>query len=349
MVTIRDVARNAGVSIATVSRVFNGSSHVSPESSRSVRAAAKRLDYWPHGGARSLTTSLTHAMGVLLPDLFGDFFSEVIRGIDRAAREQHFQIVVSSSHADTEEMLAAARFMQGRIDGLIAMVPDKGSAAAIRRIASRFPVILLNPRFEVAGCSTISIANFGGARAAVEHLTQLGHRRIAILKGPGGNVDAEERLRGYQQALRDAGIQPDPKLELEGDFSQVGGHRCASELLQLAPRPTAVFAANDYMAVGLMSALRDAHLEVPRDFAVAGFDDIAISRYMNPPLTTVRVDAQELGQRAALALITSMQAPSKPPPTHTVLPAALVVRVSCGSAANGSRAARSRPRLSAGG
>lgn len=349
MVTIRDVARKAGVSIATVSRVFNGSSRVSDESSRSVRAAAKRLDYWPHGGARSLTTSHTHAIGVLLPDLFGDFFSEVIRGIDRAAREQNFQILVSSSHADTEEMLAAARFMQGRIDGLIAMVPDKGSATAIRRIARRFPVVLLNPRFDVAGCSTISIANFEGARAAVVHLTQQGHRRIAILKGPTGNVDAEERLRGYQQALRDAGLRPDPKLELEGDFSQVGGHRCAAALLQLAPRPTAVFAANDYMAVGLLSALRDAHLEVPRDLAVAGFDDIAISRYLNPPLTTVRVDAQELGQRATLALITSMQAPSRQSPAHTVLPAALVVRVSCGSAplANGRRAARPRPRLAA--
>ncbi len=349
MVTIRDVARKAGVSIATVSRVFNGSSRVSPTSSRNVRAAAKRLDYWPHGGARSLTTSHTHAIGVLLPDLFGDFFSEVIRGIDQAARAENYQILVSSSHADTEEMLAAARFMQGRIDGLIAMVPDKGSAAAIRRIARRFPVVLLNPRFDVAGCGTVSIANYEGACAAVEHLIQLGHRRIAILKGPAGNVDAEERLRGYQKALRDAGLRPEPELELQGDFSQAGGHRLAPALLRLVPRPTAVFAANDCMAVGLLSALRDVHIEVPRDLAVTGFDDIAISRYLNPPLTTVRVEPQVLGQRATHALIASIRVPGTQPPAHAVLPAALVVRVSCGSSplANGRRAAQSRPRVAA--
>ncbi len=208
MVTIRDVARAAGVSIATVSRVFNGSSRVSEETRKAVRAAASKLDYWPNSAARSLTTNRSQVLGVLLPDLFGEFFSEVIRGIDHAARREKLQILVSSSHADTDALLAAARSMRGRIDGLIAMAPDKGSAKAIHQITRKFPVVLLNPRFATNGCSAVSIANFEGARAMVNHLTGLGHRDLAMITGPSGNVDAEERLRGFRTALADAGLEP---------------------------------------------------------------------------------------------------------------------------------------------
>jgi LacI family transcriptional regulator len=343
VVTIRDVARAAGVSIATVSRVFNGSSRVSSESSRRVRAAAKRLDYWPHSGARSLTTARTQALGVLLPDLFGEFFSEVIRGIDHTARSHMLQILVSSSHADTEQLVAAARSLSGRIDGLIAMVPDKGSVAGIQSIARRFPVVLLSPRLQVHGCSSVSIANHAGASALVRHLLELGHRRIAILKGPLGNVDAEERLRGYRDTLRAAGVEPEPGLEFQGDFTEASGYRAGSAILRLQPRPAAVFAANDYMAIGLLCALRDAGIEVPHQMAVTGFDDIAIARYLNPPLTTVHVDTYEMGVRAARSLIDILGAPDGDGHSRIELPAGLVVRTSCGSrTASGARARAER-------
>ena len=331
MVTIRDVARAAEVSIATVSRVFNDSASVTEETSRRVRLAAQRLDYWPHTGARSLTTSRTHAIGVLLPDLFGEFFSEIIRGIDHTARTEHLQILVSSSNAHTDDLVAAARSLRGRIDGLIAMVPDNGSSARIRQISRRFPVVLLNPRQRVEGCASVAISNFDGAYAVVAHLIATGHRDIAILKGPAGNVDAEERLRGYQQALAGAGIKPQPALEIAGDFTESAGYRGGAALLAGPLRPTAVFACNDYMAIGLLGALSDASVDVPGDMAVAGFDDIAMARYVSPPLTTVHVDAYELGERAARALIASLQAPQGTRPEHTVLPATLVVRSSCGS------------------
>jgi LacI family transcriptional regulator len=329
--TIRDVARAAGVSIATVSRVFNGSPRVSDGARQRVRSAATRLDYWPNTAARSLTTSRTHALGVLLPDLFGEFFSEVIRGIDHAARREHFQVLVSSSHADTADLVAAAQSMRGRIDGLIAMVPERGNVAGVRRLSQRYPVVLLNPPAGLKGFRTVSIANYDGAHTMVRHLVELGHRRIAIVKGPTGNIDSEERLRGYRTALRDAEIPVDPTLEVRGDFTESSGYQAADALLRLEPRPTAVFATNDSMAVGLLCALRDAEIVVPRDVTVAGFDDIEIARYMSPALTTVHVDAYQLGERAFRSLIQLIKSPSSRQPGHEILPTTLVLRSSCDS------------------
>jgi LacI family transcriptional regulator len=172
----------------------------------------------------------------------------------------------------------------------------------------------------------------------------LGHRHIALLKGAPGNVDAEERARGYRDALRGAGIEPDASLEFEGDFTESSGYRCGGALLRLRPRPSAVFAANDYMAIGLLSAMRDAGIEVPRQMAVTGFDDIAIARYLNPPLTTVHIDTYEMGVRAARALIEIMSAPQRNGHASVELPTSLVVRASCGAQAAGGARARAERR-----
>ena len=331
MATIRDVARAANVSIATVSRVLNGSPRLSEDARRRVSRAAAELDYWPNGAARSLTTRRAHAFGVLLPDLYGEFFSEVIRGIDHAARGEKFQVLISSSHANADEVVSAARSMRGRVDGLIVMAPDERSAEALDRISRRFPVVVLNPGFGVEECSTVSVANFAGAYALVGHLLRLGHRTIAVIKGPPENVDAEERFRGYKQALGEAGVQPTSTLEIQGDFTELSGYRAAPELIRLDPRPSAVFAANDCMAVGLLSALSTAGIKVPHQMAVAGFDDIAIARYLTPPLTTVHVDAYELGARAVRLLVSAKQSSDPTLCSHEVVPTQLVVRRSCGS------------------
>jgi LacI family transcriptional regulator len=331
LATIRDVARSAGVSIATVSRVFNGSSRVSEPTASRVWSAASDLDYWPNSAARSLTTHCSNAFGVLLPDLYGEFFSEVIRGIDHAAHRQNYQILISSSHANADEIVGAAKCMRGRIDGFIIMASDTESAGGIHQIAERFPVVLLNPCRQVDGCSSISLANFAGAQAVVEHLLGLGHREIAIIKGPPGNIDAEERLRGYRQALLRAGLSPSPSLEFPGDFTELSGLRAADMLLQRSPRPTAVFTANDCMAVGFLSALHRAGLEVPGALAVVGFDDTTIARYLSPPLTTVHVDTYELGSRAVQLLLSSLDSSERKGCARELLPATLMVRSSCGS------------------
>jgi LacI family transcriptional regulator len=330
MATIRDVAQRAGVSIATVSRVLNESTRVSESTRQRVWAAFDDLDFSPNGAARSLTTRRTNVLGVLLPDLYGEFFSEVIRGIDLAARREGLHTLVSSAHAETDTILSAARSMRGRIDGAIVMAPDASTAEAIHRIRDRFPVVLLNARFEIPGCSSISIANSDGAYDIVKHLLRLGHGPIAILKGPTGNIDAEERLRGYRRALEEAGIEHDASLELNGDFTESSGYRAAGEILRHSRRPSAVFASNDSMAIGLMCSLGNMGIDVPRSVAVAGFDDVAIARYLTPPLTTAHVDAYRLGERA-VALLLSALSKEKSDQKHETLPCPLVIRETCGA------------------
>lgn len=330
MATIRDVARAAGVSIATVSRVYTGSSTVSEETGQRVLAAAARLDYWPNAAARSLTTSRTHTLGVLLPDLYGEFYSEVIRGIDEAAREARYQVLVSGSHADADTLVFVGRSLRGRVDGLIIMAPDDASSQAIAQLMRTYPLVLLNAPSSCDLCDTISIANFEGAHTLVRHLIGLGHTRIAALLGPEGNNDAEDRRRGFRSALHEAGLNGSEPLELRGDFTEASGYRAAETLLSLSPRPTAVFAMNDYMAIGLLGALNDRGVRVPHDLAVAGFDDIAVSRYLSPPLTTVHVDAHDLGRRAVAQWLAGTQTQRDRTKVHEVLPTRLVVRASCG-------------------
>lgn len=331
MATIRDVAEAASVSIATVSRVLNNKARVSEEMARRVWTAAAELDYWPNEAARTLTTSRTHVIGVLLPDLYGEFFSEVIRGIDQAAREARYQILVSSSHADHDEVMTAAKSMQGRIDGLIFMASDNGLAETVDRIQGRMPLVLINPRRIAKGTASLRIGNFMGAREAVSHLLRLGHRDIAILKGPAGNIDAEERLRGYRHALAAAGHDLGASREFPGDFREPSGYRAAAEILGSHQRPTAVFACNDTMAIALISAFGGAGLKVPEDIAVVGFDDLAIARFIHPPLTTVRVEAHQLGQRALRRLVGLLSGDEADSAAEEVLAAKLVVRESCGA------------------
>ncbi len=331
MATIKDVAREAGVSVATVSRVFNDSERVNEDTRLRVRAVAERLRFWPNSVARSLITNRTQAIGVLLPDLHGEFFSEVIRGIDLAARREGLHVLVSSSHSDTKELVRTLRSMRGRIDGLIIMAPDRAFAPAIRASAWDCPVVLLGPGTEAPDFDTVAIANHDGAYAVVRHLQRLGHKRIATVTGPAENLDAVQRVEGYRAAMRDGGVANTRTLEVEGDFTEPSGYQAAQALLQLSPPPTAIFVANDVMAVGVLGACRDVGVRVPREVAVVGFDDIALARHLTPPLTTVHVDAYQLGERALHRLLRRDRGEPAPSRSHEVLPTWLVVRESCGA------------------
>jgi len=302
MVTIKDVAREANVSVATVSRVLNDSGPVSDETKKLIREVAGRMRYVPHSGARSLITSKTETIGVLLPDLYGEFFSEVIRGMDDTAQKNGFHLLISRAYADRHGIETAMKAMRGRVDGVVAMSPDLDENSLLN-LPSTIPVVLLCsvPRgYEI---DSLTIQNSRGAREMVAHLVGLGHRRIAIIKGAARNYDAAERLRGYRTALKDAGIAPDPALERDGDFTEAAGYSAVVELLELADRPTAIFAANDSMAIGALSALRESGVDIPGEMAVAGFDDIPLARYMDPPLSSVHVPICELGARAVELLL----------------------------------------------
>lgn len=337
MVTIRDVAREAKVSVATVSRALNGSTNVTPATRARIERAAARLRYVPLGAARSLVTRRTQAVGALLPDLFGEFFSELIRGIDLAARAHGLHLLLSSSHGDADEAAAALRTMQGRVDGLLIMSPHFDSGFLRKHLAASLPAVLLDTRSRRDRRAHVNIDNYGGACAMTRHLLACGHRNVAFIQGPQANHDTRERRRGFEETM--AGRHGVKTRFLQGDYSEESGYRAGRKLLSTRKLPDAVFAANDMMAIGCLSAFNEAGVRVPGEVALAGFDDIPISRYMHPPLTTVRVQISELGRVALERLVTQMQAPDLPEMEVTTLPCGVVVRASCGSKAKRTAAA----------
>jgi LacI family transcriptional regulator len=324
--TIKDVAREAGVSIGTVSRAFNGNGPIREATRQRVLTTAEALRYVPNSAARTLITRRTMTIGVLLPDLYGEFFSEVIRGIDTAARRLQYHLLVSSSHNDTDEIRAAIRAMRGRVDGLIIMSPNIDARTLETNLPPHLPVVLLNCRVEGGAYDSINVDNFGGAHSMTRHLLDAGHRRIAFVRGPRGNYDAEERLRGYRAALIEYGLECRPEWEVMGDFTEAGGERAASECLERSPRPSAVFASNDSTAIGVLSALRAAGSFVPEDVAVAGFDDIPVARYLTPPLTSVGVSITGLGGFATDKLLRVIGERNEHAKQNEILPVRLTVR-----------------------
>ena len=341
-ITIKQVALESGVSVATVSRVLNDKGPTSEATRTRIRKVAERLRYVPHGAARSLITNRTNALGVLLPDIHGEFFSEVIRGIDLASRQHGYHLLVSSSHGDRGEMEAVLRATRGRVDGLIVMSPDLDTEMLQANLPDTLPVVLLNCRSDGFGFDSITIDNYGGALAIVRHLAELGHRRIALVKGPAGNYDASERLRGYRDAMSALPGGWSQHLECDGDFSEESGYLAGRRALALEPAPTAIFAANDSMAIGVLSALRDAGKSVPEDVSLAGFDDIPISRFTAPPLSSVRVPIADLGGRAVARLLNAIDLKNEHGRSHETLPTTLVVRRTCAAPPANGRRARGR-------
>lgn len=327
--TIKDVARAAGVSVATVSRALNGTEKITPETRQRVLAVAQEMRFTPSSAARSLITRRTHAVGALLPDLYGEYFSELIRGMDLKARARGLHLLVSSSHGDASEAAAALRAMHGRVDGLLVMSPHLNTAALADNLPPGLPVVLISTRLPDSGVSSFAVDNHAGAFAMTRHLISRGHRRIAFIAGPENNYEAQERLRGYRSALAEL-LPKARELVFAGDFNEESGWRAGSEIATMAERPQAVFAGNDMMAIGCLAALADAGLRVPQDVALAGFDDIPIARYVSPPLTTVRVRIAELGSLALDRLASAIENPGRSAAHHQTLRAELVVRQSCG-------------------
>jgi LacI family transcriptional regulator len=329
--TIKDVAKAANVSIATVSRTLNGDAKVRPATADRIKAIAAEMRFVPSNAARSLITRRTETIGVLLPDLHGEFFSELIRGIDLAARGKGYHLLVSSSHDDAAAAAVALRAMQGRVDGLLLMSPHADADFLRQNLPQDLPTVLMNTRLAGTDYCALSVDNDGGARLMVEHLLSLGHRRIAFIQGPPGNRDASERELGCREAL--ARHAPDnPVTTLSGDFSEESGYRAGQQVLAMRPRPDAVFAANDMMAIGCMAALREAGICVPEEIAVCGFDDVPMARYVTPSLTTIQVHIAELGGQAMELLGKQIDDPgSVAAGTRRRVRAELVVRASSGA------------------
>ena len=296
--TIRDVARRAQMSVATVSRALNGFENVSEQARERIAAAVAELGYVPHAGARILSLTRNNAIGVVLPDLHGEFFSEIVRGMDREASRRGYLLLLSTLHAGGEQATNAMRAMRGRVDGLIVMAPHLGADELSAALPKGLPSILINTRAGAGQHPSIHLDNAAGVRAVVEHLASLGRKRLVHIAGPADNIDAQEREAAFREAVAAHGLEG---RIVGGDFEMESGEAAIRRLLADAIEFDAVFAANDNMAIGTLEALRAAGKRVPEEVAVVGFDDIPLARHMG--ITTVRVRIAELGERALQRLV----------------------------------------------
>jgi LacI family transcriptional regulator len=296
--TIRDVAKRAQLSVATVSRALNGLENVSDGARDRIAAAVKDLGYVPHAGARSLSLARNNAIGVVLPDLHGEFFSEIVRGMDREASRHGYLLLLSNLHAGGEQAANALRAMRGRVDALAVMAPHLAGDELASALPKGIPSVLINTREGPGHHAAIHLDNAAGVHALVDHLAATGRKRVVHIAGPGDNIDAQERAAAFRSAAAAHRLEAEV---VQGDFGMESGESAIASLLSKGAKFDAVFAANDNMAIGAMQALRDGKLRVPQDVAVAGFDDIPLARHLG--ITTVSVRIAELGERAIRRLI----------------------------------------------
>ena len=300
--TIRDVARRAQLSVATVSRALNGFENVSEHARERIASAVSELGYVPHAGARSLSLARNNAVGVVLPDLHGEFFSEIVRGMDREASRRGYLLLLSNLHAGSEQAANALRAMRGRVDGLIVMAPHLGTAELSAALPKGLPSILINTRDGRDHHPAIHLDNAAGVYAVVDHLASLGRKNLVHIAGPQENIDAQERLQAFRDAVTAHRVSGEV---VAGDFEMESGEAAVAKLLAKGVRFDAVFAANDNMAIGAMEALRRSGKDVPGDVAVVGFDDIPLARHLG--ISTVRVRIAELGERAVARLLDGLK------------------------------------------
>ena len=324
--TIRDVARQAGVSHQTVSRVINGSEDVLPETRAVVEAAIEELGYRPSAIARSMARGSTHTFAIISPNLTDYTFASVIEGAEVEARQFNY-FVLSSSASDPQAFQGLVDELVGhrRVDGLIVINPYADDR--YQYIPKNFPVVFVGARSHDEKVCSISLDDEKVAYEATRHLISLGHKRIGLVTGPMEEDCSQDRLVGFKLALAETGILYDQFLVFEGDWSASSGSDALADFVKKGNLPTAVFAQNDRMAMGVMRAARDANLKVPDQLSVIGVDDMPLSSYFDPPLTTMRQDMPLIGQEAIRKLIDLIQN-NTVEQTVLKLPAHLVVRQS---------------------
>ncbi|MBI2941898.1 MAG: LacI family DNA-binding transcriptional regulator [Chloroflexi bacterium] len=327
--TIADIARSAGVSLSTVSRVLSGRESVipiGPETRARVLASAAALNYRPNQAARTLASGRSQAVAVLVHDISDPYFSEIVRGIEDVASANQYMVLVCSTDRDpVREREYLLRMGSFPTDGIILAAggfEEEAGLDEVRSLIERGVVIVGVARHGLP-IPTVRISNEEGAREMAEHLLQLGHRRIAFIAGPPGLTTANDRLAGYRQALREAGLSADG-LVLAGDFTREAGQRVVPHLLRSTPRVTAVFAANDKMAIGCLAGLRAAGIVVPDEVSVVGFGDVPSAQDTEPPLTTVTIPLREIGRQVMREVL--QQLGGQPPSAALSAPTTLTIR-----------------------
>ena len=327
---IYDVARSAGVSIATGSRVANATGPVRPQTAARVQAAMRRLDYRPHALARGLAAQRSRTIGLLISDILHPYFADIVRGTQEQAEVSEYAVLLGDASVHTARTdLLVQRLLERRVDGLIVASDRTTTDYAMQLHTEDVPVVCINGSREQFP-RAVQIDNRTGGALAIEHLVGLGHRRIAHVAGPPGLPTRDERLAGYRAALKRAGLRYDAELVPTGD-GQLDESRAATRgLLDRADPPTAIFAYNDRSAIGCYQAIRAAGLRVGTDVSVVGFDDIVMAEWVDPPLTTVHQPRIEMGRIAVDLLLAVLNGTETV--DHVIVQPRLVVRGSTGPA-----------------
>ncbi len=349
--TIQDIARLAGVSKATVSRVLNHKPDVDPTTRERILRIMEEQGFVPSITAAGLAGGRTRMIGVLVPSLVWPFIPEIVQGVAEVVEQSSYELVLYSISHEKDRGAALDRILDMRlIAGLVAVIPGSSAGRLTQLHEQGFPVVMIDDQGSPTSVPWVGVDNRQAAYQAVRHLVSLGHRRIAHILGPASYRCSQERYEGYCQALQEAGITPDPALTVQGDFETPSGRACAQTLFSMAERPTAIFAANDKMAWGVLEAAYELGVRIPEDVALVGFDDMLLSAHKRPPLTTVFQPFPELGRRATELLFwlietprpvaaypgtTPFKSPFRSPvstePIRLFLETRLVIRESCGA------------------
>jgi LacI family transcriptional regulator len=328
MSTIVEVAKRAGVSVGTVSNVIRRKAGVGREFRERVEAAIRELDYHPNEVARSLKVNQTYMLGMVLPDITNPFFPEIIRGSEDEAVKRGYLLLTANTdeHIERERSILSA-LRSRRVDGLLlACAPGKDNSHIQRVIAAGIPVVCLDRVPGGVKTDIVMLDNVRGAEDCVRHLLRLGYRRIAIITGPLELHSAQERLAGYQNALREAGEKVAKEWILEGDFREESGHRLGKELLLRRVRPSAILVCNGVMTLGVLQAFEELGVRYPDDVALATFDDLAGDRSFYPRLTVVAQPGYEMGARGASMLMDRIEGKLTGKPMTVRMAPTLIVR-----------------------
>jgi LacI family transcriptional regulator len=336
MSTINDVAKLAGVSAMTVSRVINNSGYIGRETRSRVEAAIAELAYVPNAVGRQLRSKRTKMLALVLSDIMNPFFTTIARGVEDVARAQGFSVMFcNTDESEAEEARYLLMLVQRQVDGVL-LVPASTSGKSLRLLSSHhMPVVVIDRRIQSRQIDSVRSDSEAGAYTLTQHLIGLGHRRIAVLTGRRSVSTSIDRVAGYCRAMLDAGLELDDDLVRYGEYNygeynQVDGNRMAQEVLAADPRPTAIFAANNFIAFGAMRSLRDAGFRVPEDVSIVAFDDLPVAWLSDPFMTVVDQPAYEIGRRAAELLLSRLDGTISGPGREVVLPSELIVRRSSG-------------------
>lgn len=330
MTTMKDVARLAGVSTATVSRSLSSPETVSPETVSKVMEAVRKLNYEPNILARNLRTNATMFIIVVLPDITNPFFGQILRGIEEVAHAAGYTVLLCDTANDPNRELTYTNILRRRgADGII-FLTARVDRSHMLHLATSKPMVLACEYIEGLPVPQVAIDNMGAGLMATQHLLRLGHRRIGLVNGPENVILCRDRRNGYRLALQHAGIALDPALTTVGEFDYQSGRQAVRQLLALPEPPTAIFCASDQLAMGVINEARSMGLRVPDDLAVVGFDDIGFAEMFHPQLSTIAQPMHEIGETAMRLLLSVIHCDDESP-RQVVLPHSLVIRESCGA------------------